>query len=119
MSEPTDVAEESAPEPVTVHGCALQISFGQQVLHVPRQRYIEVVKALLTDGYEMCADLTAVDYLTCRIAWCPPMSRLNKPSSSSRMNNPSTNSGFMRWSPSFAARAWFLTRQAKSPRHRA
>jgi NADH-quinone oxidoreductase subunit C len=63
MSEPTDVAEESAPEPVTLHGCTVQIAFGQQVLHVPRQRYIDVVKALLTDGYEMCVDLTAVDYL--------------------------------------------------------
>jgi NADH-quinone oxidoreductase subunit C len=67
MSQPTEVAEESAPEPVTLpvtlHGCPLLISFGQQVLHVPRQRYIEVTRALLADGYEMCVDLTVVDYL--------------------------------------------------------
>lgn len=67
MSDSIEVAEESAPEqvtlPVTLHGCPLLISFGQQVVHVPRQRYVEVVKALLADGYEMCVDLTAVDYL--------------------------------------------------------
>jgi NADH-quinone oxidoreductase subunit C len=67
MSQPTEVAEESAPEPVTLpvtlHGCSLLIAFGQQVLHVPRQRYIEVTRALLADGYEMCVDLTVVDYL--------------------------------------------------------
>jgi NADH-quinone oxidoreductase subunit C len=68
MSEPTEVAEESVPEPVTVpsetvHGCPLIISFGQRVLHVPRDRYLDVVKALLADGYEMCVDLTVVDYL--------------------------------------------------------
>ncbi len=46
-----------------VHGCRLVVSFGQQVLFVPRDRYLVVIKALLADGYEMCADLTAVDYL--------------------------------------------------------
>lgn len=46
-----------------VHGCRLVVSFGQQVVFVPRDRYVVVMKALLGDGYEMCADLTAVDYL--------------------------------------------------------
>jgi NADH-quinone oxidoreductase subunit C len=63
MSDAIAVADDSAPDPVTLHGCPLVTAFGQQVLHVPRDRYLEVVKALLTDGYEMCADLTAVDYL--------------------------------------------------------
>jgi len=63
MSESIETAEESAPEPVTLQGCALVVSLGQQVLHVPRERYLEVVKGLLADGYEMCVDLTAVDYL--------------------------------------------------------
>lgn len=68
MSDPIVDADASAPEPiaaepVTVHGCPLVISFGQQVVFVPRDRYVAVVKALLADGYEMCADLTAVDYL--------------------------------------------------------
>jgi NADH-quinone oxidoreductase subunit C len=62
MADATDTVEESAPEP-TLHGCLLQVAFGQQVLHVPRERYVDVVRALLADGYEMCVDVTAVDYL--------------------------------------------------------
>jgi NADH-quinone oxidoreductase subunit C len=46
-----------------LHGCLLVDSLGQQVLHVPKASYLKVVKALLADGYEMVADLTAVDYL--------------------------------------------------------
>jgi NADH-quinone oxidoreductase subunit C len=62
MADTTDTVEESAPEP-TLHGCPLHVAFGQQVLHVPRERYVEVVRSLLADGYEMCVDLTGVDYL--------------------------------------------------------
>jgi NADH-quinone oxidoreductase subunit C len=62
---------ESRPVPLTdgaervdeIHGCTLTDSLGQRVLHVPRERYVEVVRALLADGYEMCSDVTAVDYL--------------------------------------------------------
>ena len=62
--EPRPVPSIEAADPAAeLHGCTLTISLGQQVLHVPRERYVEVVKALLADGYEMCADLTAVDYL--------------------------------------------------------
>ncbi len=50
-------------ERTQLHGCPLVEALGQQVLHVPRERYLEVVTALRSDGYEMCADLTAVDYL--------------------------------------------------------
>ena len=63
MADTTDVEQQSAPEPVTLHGCPLVVAFGQQVLFVPRDQYTKVVKALLADSYEMCADLTAVDYL--------------------------------------------------------
>jgi NADH-quinone oxidoreductase subunit C len=64
----TDQAEQSAPEPTApepalLHGCVLVTAFGQQVVHVPRDQYLRVIKALLADGYEMCVDLTAVDYL--------------------------------------------------------
>ena len=47
-----------------LHGCPLVESHGQAVLFVGRDRYTTVVKALLADGFEMCVDLTAVDYLT-------------------------------------------------------
>jgi NADH-quinone oxidoreductase subunit C len=57
-------AQQTAPEPVTVHDCPAVTSFGQQVIFVPRERYAAVMKALLADGYEMCVDLTAVDYLS-------------------------------------------------------
>lgn len=63
MADTADVQHESAPEPVTLHGCPLTVNFGQRVLHVPREQYSKVVKALLGDGFEMCTDVTAVDYL--------------------------------------------------------
>jgi NADH-quinone oxidoreductase subunit C len=63
MADTTDPEQQSAPEPVTLHGCPLVVAFGQQVLFVGRDQYTKVIKALLADGYEMCADLTAVDYL--------------------------------------------------------
>ena len=62
----SDNTDTAAPEPIappTLHGCLLVDSLGQQVLHVPRASYTKVVRALLADGYEMCVDLTAVDYL--------------------------------------------------------
>jgi NADH-quinone oxidoreductase subunit C len=46
-----------------MHGCPLTTSCGQTVLHPSREQYIGVVRALLDDGYEMCVDVTAVDYL--------------------------------------------------------
>ena len=46
-----------------LHGCAVSDSRGQVVLHPTRDRYVEVVKRLADDGYAMCVDLTAVDYL--------------------------------------------------------
>ena len=63
MADTADLAQESAPEPTSLHGCPLVTAFGQQVLFVPRDQYAKVVKALLADGYEMVSDLTAVDYL--------------------------------------------------------
>jgi NADH-quinone oxidoreductase subunit C len=34
-----------------------------EVLHASREEYIDTVKRLADDGYTMCVDLTAVDYL--------------------------------------------------------
>jgi NADH-quinone oxidoreductase subunit C len=39
---------------------------GQVVLYPARDEYLDVVKALADDGYTMCVDLTAVDYLAHR-----------------------------------------------------
>jgi NADH-quinone oxidoreductase subunit C len=63
--EPRPVPLTDGAAPVDeLHGCTLTDSLGQGVLHVPRDRYVEVVRALLDDGYELCTDLTAVDYLS-------------------------------------------------------
>jgi NADH-quinone oxidoreductase subunit C len=42
----------------------LSDSRGQRVLHPTRAQYVATVRALLDDTFTMCADLTAVDYLT-------------------------------------------------------
>ncbi len=51
------------PEPPSMHGCPMTDSHGQTVLHPSRQQYADAVRGLLDEGYEMCVDLTAVDYL--------------------------------------------------------
>ena len=57
--------EEEAPEaePTEMHGAPLTRSRGQEVLHPSRDTYLDVVTALRDDGFAMCMDLTAVDYL--------------------------------------------------------
>ena len=61
-SEPT-ASEPTALEPETRHGAPVTHSRGQEVLHPGRDAYLEVVEALKDEGYLLCADLTAVDYL--------------------------------------------------------
>jgi NADH-quinone oxidoreductase subunit C len=66
MSNTPDAPPDEAaptPEPPTMHGCPLSDSRGQTVLHPSRSQYLGVVRALLDEGYEMCVDLTATDYL--------------------------------------------------------
>ena len=66
--------DEAAPtlEPPAMHGCPLTDSFGQVVLHPTREQYLGVVRALLDEGYEMCVDLTATDYLLMPDRAMPP-----------------------------------------------
>ena len=47
-----------------LHDCPVGDSRGQSVVYVPRDRYLMVMKQLVDDGFTMCVDLTAVDYLT-------------------------------------------------------
>ncbi len=60
MSDVTDTVEDAVE---TQYGCPVQDSHGQRVLYVSRDQYVSVVKALADEGYEMCVDLTGVDYL--------------------------------------------------------
>ena len=46
-----------------LHGCPLVYSRGQKVLLVSRDVYLKTVKALLDESFEVCVDITAVDYL--------------------------------------------------------
>jgi NADH-quinone oxidoreductase subunit C len=65
------VADESSDEPEAVeatppesmHGAPVTCSRGQKVLHPGRDTYVEVAHALRAEGYVMCVDVTAVDYL--------------------------------------------------------
>ena len=51
-------AEEPAPE---LHGWPLTVSHGQSVVHCSRDGYLELLTALKSDGYDMCADVCGVD----------------------------------------------------------
>ncbi|MEK7292807.1 MAG: NADH-quinone oxidoreductase subunit C [Actinomycetota bacterium] len=52
------------PVPSVLHGSPLVESAGQSVLFVDKDRYFAVLTSLANDGFEMCVDLTAVDFLT-------------------------------------------------------
>lgn len=58
----TDAAVEPSATEVA-YGCPMVIDRGQQILFATIESYLETVRALLDDGYAMCVDLTAVDYL--------------------------------------------------------
>lgn len=62
MSEP-DAPDTGHVDDSELYGCPVADAFGQRVLHPDRERYVEAVRALAADGYTMCVDLTAVDYL--------------------------------------------------------
>jgi NADH-quinone oxidoreductase subunit C len=47
-----------------LHGCPVEERLGQRVMFVSRERLREVVELLVADGFEMCVDLTAVDFLS-------------------------------------------------------
>jgi len=62
-STPDTAADETPSEPPRLYGALRADAHGQVVLHTTRGEYVRVVKAALDDGYEMCIDVTAVDYL--------------------------------------------------------
>jgi NADH-quinone oxidoreductase subunit C len=57
-------ATDGAPSPPQLHGWPLSSSYGQEVVHCLPDGYFELMAALREDGFEMCIDLTAVDYLS-------------------------------------------------------
>lgn len=64
----SDVDAETAAgegaERETMYGCPVTESLGQRVIHPSRDNWSAVAGELLVDGWNMCIDVTAVDYLT-------------------------------------------------------
>jgi NADH-quinone oxidoreductase subunit C len=58
-------AADAAPEEeqALIHGVPATLSRGQLVVHPGRDSYLDLVRALQGDGYQMCVDLCGVDYL--------------------------------------------------------
>jgi NADH-quinone oxidoreductase subunit C len=63
--DPVEAAPvEEAPEPELVHGTPVTWSRGQRVLHPRREELASLVRTLRDDdGFNMCLDVTGVDYL--------------------------------------------------------
>ena len=59
-----EVAVEATPEPETMHGVLVAHQAGVAVLHPSREQLVDVVRALRDEGWLMCLDVTAVDYLS-------------------------------------------------------
>ena len=53
-----------APAPELVHGCPVTERLGQRVVHCHADQYLELITNLRGDGFDICMDLAAVDYLT-------------------------------------------------------
>jgi len=66
VTEPADTPSAPAPdaEPEVLHGAPVTWSHGQRVVHPRRDQLIDLVRKLHDDGYLMCLDVTAADYLT-------------------------------------------------------
>jgi NADH-quinone oxidoreductase subunit C len=67
-TDTTDAPEEAVeetPEPERLHGALVLTDVRAQTIAFPmREQYLELMTALRDDGYNFCADVTAVDYLT-------------------------------------------------------
>jgi NADH:ubiquinone oxidoreductase subunit C len=64
-SEVEEAAPAAVPEPERRHGALVSRVGGQEVLHTDVAGYHDLIAALRDDGFELCVDVTAVDYLTC------------------------------------------------------
>lgn len=63
--ETDDVTPAPAPEPELVHGAPVITDVrGQRVVFATRDQYRAVLQGLKDDGFNFCADLTAVDFVS-------------------------------------------------------
>ena len=58
----TDVEPTTEVDEHSRYGCPVTTVRGQQVIHPDRASWSETAAALLADGWNMCVDVTAVDY---------------------------------------------------------
>src|SRR3954451_21856911 len=61
VAEGTDT--EQTPEQETMFGCPVALVAGQPVVFVDRERYLETMRQVRHEGFELFIDLTVVDYL--------------------------------------------------------
>ncbi len=61
-TEPDEAGLESSDD--GLYGCVVTEFRGERTLHVESDRWLELALELLADGWNMCLDVTAVDYLT-------------------------------------------------------
>jgi NADH-quinone oxidoreductase subunit C len=62
----SDTAPDTTPETAEqtmLHGCPVGTSCGQTVVFPTREQYLPLMKSLADEGFHMCIDVTAVDYL--------------------------------------------------------
>ena len=62
--ETEEVVEEQQAPPAERHGVPVVTSRGVDVVFPPIDDYLRVVEALRDEGFAMCVDVTAVDFLT-------------------------------------------------------
>jgi NADH-quinone oxidoreductase subunit C len=63
MTDASATPEATATEPALLHGCPVRVDRGQQVVFATPETYEPLMRALVDEGYEVCADLCGVDYL--------------------------------------------------------
>ncbi len=63
MSDESVPPESVAAEPELLHGCPVRVDRGQTVVFATPATYVDLMSALVDEGYEVCADLCGVDYL--------------------------------------------------------
>ena len=65
QDEHDEVVDPTSPDPDELYGQSVTWSRGQAVIHVERTALADVVAFLRNDeGFDVCVDVTAVDYLT-------------------------------------------------------
>ena len=69
--EPAPEATE-APAPSRHAGALVTVTYGQEVLHPSLDAYLETIAALQAEGFDMCVDVTGVDYLERPARHLPP-----------------------------------------------